>query len=150
MPVVVEVRVDVDLSAPCVEALGPLLELALRVVAVPAAVAVVKADECPRCGQLMRLERPLRVVADDERRPMLAQELVDLRREPALVPELEAVPPRAERLERRPQTVVVAVEVRGELPENRPHLRRASERLDPFVEALDPGPRSVSRLMCVS
>src|SRR5438067_585815 len=93
LPVVVEVDVAVDVER--LEPLRPLLELARRIVPARAAAAV-EADERPVRGQLARLERPAPVVADHESRAVRPQELVDLGREPALVPELEAVPPTRE------------------------------------------------------
>jgi hypothetical protein len=69
---------------------------------------------------------------------MGAQEIVDVGREPALVAELEAVPPAWQRLERIRQPLVVAMEVRRQLPEDRAELRRPDERLDPLVEPFDP------------
>src|ERR687895_1112088 len=67
LPVVVEVRVDVDLRPPRSNAPLPLLELALGVVPAAAAVTVVEANERPVRGELVRLEGPLGVVTDHER-----------------------------------------------------------------------------------
>src|SRR5881628_3736432 len=53
------------------------------------------------------------------------------------MPELEAVAPERQCRERRGQTFVVSMEVLRKLPEDRSHLRRADERFDPLVEALD-------------
>jgi hypothetical protein len=78
----------------------PLLKLALGVVAVPAPAAVMEANEGPVCGQFVRLEGALRMIADDERDPMLAQESVHLRGKPALMTKLEAVSPGWQLLER--------------------------------------------------
>ena len=75
LPVVVEVGVDVDArgaTGRCRRA--HVVELPLGVVAGAAAAAVVEADERPVRRQLVRLEGPLRMVADDERRAVLAQE----------------------------------------------------------------------------
>ena len=60
LPVVVEVDEHLGPAAPVGDPLGPLVELGLRVVAAPAAVAVVEADERPVGGELVRLERPAR------------------------------------------------------------------------------------------
>ena len=93
LPVVVEVDEHLGPAAPLGDSPGPLVQLRLRVVAAPAAVAVVQPDERPVRRQLVRLEGPARVVGDHERGAVGAQLLVDGLREPALVAELEAVAP---------------------------------------------------------
>src|SRR4029078_581793 len=66
LPVVVEVRVDVDVAAPASDLARPVLELGRRVVATPAAAAAMEADEGERRGELLGLERAGGVVADDQ------------------------------------------------------------------------------------
>src|SRR5215217_2728953 len=56
LPVVVEVGEDIDVSRPRCEPLGPLVQLPVRVVAVPPAGAAVKADQREVGRQLVRLE----------------------------------------------------------------------------------------------
>src|SRR5581483_4566584 len=122
---------------PLCEPAGPRLELALTVVAAAELAARVEADEGEVGRQLARLERAARVVADHERRAGRAQLVVGLRHEPRLVAELEAVPARpqiGERVAEALRVLVGALEVRRELPEDRPELRRADERRDPLVE----------------
>src|SRR4051794_580006 len=85
----------------------------------------------------MRLDPPPRVVADHQRDPAGAQELVPLGHEPALVPELEAMAPGRQLRDRVREPLVVAPEVARQLPQDRPHLRRAHQRLDSVVERLD-------------
>src|SRR5436190_8566001 len=87
----------------------------------------------------MRLERALRRVADYQGRAAASEERIDLVREPAGVAELEAVPTRRKVLKRGREPLVVAVKVLRQLPEDRPQLRRADERLDALVEALEAG-----------
>src|SRR4051794_36799436 len=77
LPVVVEVGVDLGFAAHAGEALGPLLELGLGVVATPPAVAVVEADEGPVGRELQRLPRTLRVIAVGQRGAIGAQQLED-------------------------------------------------------------------------
>src|SRR5690348_8432756 len=121
LPVVVEVGVDVDPAAPLDDAIPPFLELASRVVPGPAA-AVVEADERPVRGQLASLERPLGMVADGQRGLPLAEQGVDVGREPALVAELDGVAPGRECVEKGCEPLVVAVEIARKLPEHRPEL----------------------------
>ena len=83
---------------------------------------VVEADERPVGGQLVSLERALRMIADHKRGIVRPEQLVDLGHEPARVAELEAVPARRELVQCSGEAVVVAPEVRGQLPEHRPHL----------------------------
>src|SRR4051794_7174818 len=139
LPVVVEVREHVDLLAPAFEALRPLLELRLRVVAAAAARAVVEAHERPVGREDLLLERPhLRAVADHERDVVLAQQRVDVVVEPRRVPELETVLLVARELRQRVrEPFVVALERRRQLPEQRTHLRTAQHRFDAVVEALE-------------
>src|SRR4051794_1558056 len=136
VPVVVEVGVDLALRGPRLDALRPFLELALRVVAVAAALAVVEAQERPVDREDVRVI-PARRVADHERDAVGAQQLVDLVDEPAVVAKLEAVPAGRELLERRGQACVIAAEAGRQLPEHRPQLRRLDQRADPLVEELD-------------
>src|SRR3954462_11542817 len=75
LPVVVQVQVDLGARAPGGYASGPRLELASRVVAAPAAMPVMEADEGPVGGQLPGLERPAWVVADDEGHPVPAEQV---------------------------------------------------------------------------
>lgn len=100
---------------------------------------MVEADERPVGGQLARLERPLRRVADDEGDTVLTQERLDVRLEPAPVAKLEAMATRGQTLEGRREPLVVAMEVGGKLPEHRSELRRVDQRLDSLVEALHTG-----------
>src|SRR5262249_23069596 len=90
-PVVVEIHKNIDARAPGGDSPTPALKLGLGVAPVAPASPVVEAQERPRSGQLAGLERPLRVVADHERDVALAERVIDRLREPALVPELEAV-----------------------------------------------------------
>src|SRR5439155_24747618 len=136
-PVVVEVGEDFDSPPPPGDPAPPRVELRVRIVAADA-VTPVEANERPVGHQLMGLERPAWRVADHERRPVLAQERVDVLAEPALVPELEAVATGRKAVERLRQPLVVAPEVGGQLPEDGAELRRAEERLDPLVETLQP------------
>src|SRR6266540_340358 len=124
LPVVVEICEDLHPSAPGRDPPLPGLELGLGVVAAPAAVPVVEADESPVRGQLAGLERTLGMVADDEGDAVATQQLIRLGAEPALVAELEAVASGRQLLERRGQELVVAVEVRRELPQDGPELGR--------------------------
>src|SRR4051794_7964073 len=135
-PVVVEVREDVDVARPRVEPARPLVELGVAVVAVRAVRPAVKADEREVGGQLVCLERAhLRPVPDDERDVPLAEERHHVGREPTLVPKLNSVPlPGRKIVERGGEPLVVALEGRRQLPEERPELRRAKQRLDPVVE----------------
>ena len=113
-PVVVEVGVDVALARPLADGRRPLRELCLRVVAPPAARAVVEADEREVGRQLARLERAdLGPVGDHERDVVRAQDLHHGLGEPAGVAELERVPERARQLvERVGEPLVVARELR--------------------------------------
>ena len=77
------------------------------------------------------------MVADHERGAVRAELLVDRLREPALVPELEAVAARRQQRERAAEPVVVAVEVRRELPHDRAELAGLGQRLDALVVAAD-------------
>jgi hypothetical protein len=80
------------------------------------------------------------VVADHEGSVVLAQERVDLLGEPALVAELETVPPGRGQLERHRQPlqrVLLAPEGGGELPHHRSELVGLDQRHDPLVEAMD-------------
>src|SRR5215831_3872571 len=104
----------------------------------------------PACRARVRLEASCRLVPDDESHPVVAENLLDLRAEPALVPELDAVASRRERLERVREPVVVAVEVLGQLPEHRAELACVRERLDAFVETTPTGAKVAESLdMCV-
>src|SRR3954454_11238762 len=138
LPVVVEVGPDRRLAGDRGEPVGPGPQLGLRVVAAPPAVAVVEAHERPVGRQLERLEGALGVVADGQRDLVPAQQLVDLLAEPARVAELEAVAPGRQQVEGAGERVVVALEPLRQLPQHRPELRRADERLDALVEAPDP------------
>ena len=68
---------------------------------------------------------------------MLAQERVDVAVEPALVAELEAVAARRELVERGGEALVVAPEVRRQLPDDRAELARLDQRHDALVVAVD-------------
>src|SRR3954469_1663153 len=138
LPVVVEVRPDRRLAGDRGEPVGPGPQLGLGVVAAPAAVAVVEAHEGPVGRELERLERALGVVPDGQRDLVPAQQLVDLLAEPARVAELEAVATGRQQVEGGGERVVVALEPLRQLPQHRPELRRADERLDALVEAPDP------------
>src|SRR5205807_3773788 len=138
-PVVVEVREDLDVTAPLLEAPSPLLQLALAVVAPSSARAIVESHERPVRRELVRLELlHLRTVADHERGAVRPEQVVDRLDEPACVPELEAMAAGRKRLERSRQAFVVALEGRRELPEHGPELRRAYEWLDALVVARHP------------
>jgi hypothetical protein len=77
------------------------------------------------------------VVGDHERGTVSAQQLVDGFGEPALVAELEAVAPGRQQGQRAAEPVEVALEVRGELPDDRAELFGLDERLDGLVVAPD-------------
>jgi hypothetical protein len=62
------------------------------------------------------------VVADDERRAVLAEERVDLLAEPARMAKLEAVAPRRQTCERRGEPLVVPVEFSGSCQSTGPIL----------------------------
>src|SRR5213079_740416 len=104
--------------------------------AAPASIAAVKPDVGPARRELVGLEWPLGVVADHERRPMAAKELVHLGHEPAFVAELEAVAALGQLLEGGLQTLVVPLEVGRELPQDRSHLRAVGQGLDRIEETL--------------
>src|SRR5215208_2691234 len=99
---------------------------------------VVQPDQRPIRRQLARLERPARVVSDDERHTVAAEEVVDVPLEPALVAELEAVAAGRQLCEGLGQELVVTPEVGWELPDDRTELPGLHERLDPLVVALNP------------
>src|SRR5439155_20818966 len=103
-------------------------------------VAAVKADERPARREVMRLERPRGRVADHESRAVLAQKRIDVIDEPARVAELDAMPPGRQPLECLRQSLIVASKGRRQLPQDGTELRRAYERLDPLVEALETQP----------
>jgi hypothetical protein len=65
---------------------------------------------------------------------VLAQRVVHLVGEPALVPELEAVAPRRQCREHVGEPAVVAPEVRRQLPEERAELRRVEQGLEPLED----------------
>src|SRR6185295_1034940 len=111
-------------ASPAFDPSGPFLELRLRIVAPAAAGAVVEADVRPVAGELVRLERPPRVVADDECGAVGPQQFVHVRNEPALVPELEAVAPGRKLRKPAREPLDVSPEVARELPEHRSELRR--------------------------
>ncbi len=136
--VVVEVRENLHARAPGGDPALPALELGLGIIATTTPRALVEPHERPVGGQLMSLERALGRVADHKRGVVAAKQVVDGRVEPALVAKLEAVAPRRKLLQGRGEALVVTVEVGGELPQHRAHLRRLDERLDPLVEALEP------------
>src|SRR5215203_1821393 len=116
LPVVVEVGEDLGVLAPGADPLAPLLELALGVVAVPAPAAVVEAHEGPVRRQLVGLEGAIGMIADGEGDPVLAQQGVDVRGEPAGVAELEVVPSGGQPPQRRGEPLVVAAEPLRQLP----------------------------------
>jgi len=78
------------------------------------------------------------MVADHEGGAVLPEQPVDRLTEPALVSELEAVPPRGQDAQRTRQKLLVASEVGRELPDDRPELLGANEWLDPLVITSDP------------
>ena len=119
------------MQAPC-----PRIELAVGVVAAPAASSEVQAHETPVGGRLVRLERAIGVVADDERDAVLAQQRVHVGCEPARVTELEGVTSGWQRGERSRQPRVVTVKRLGQLPQHGPQPAGLDERLDPLEEAL--------------
>src|SRR5580765_506908 len=137
--VVVEVRIDVAGARPVLDPARPFVELGLRVVPVAPSRARVEADERPVGRQGVLLKRPARVVADHERDAVLTQQGVHRFDEPALVPELEAMPAGRELRQGGGEAVVVAPEVRRQLPEHGPELRRPGQRPDPLVEERDAG-----------
>src|SRR5436305_359457 len=126
-----------DAPAPVLEPLRPLLELGLRVVAAPSAMAVVEAHQGPVGGHLVGLEVEPFAVADHERGAVRPQQGVDVAGEPAAVAELEAVPPLGQCGKSALEPLLVALEVRRQLPDDRPELRRLGERRDPLVVACD-------------
>src|SRR4051794_9874109 len=73
---------------------------------------------------------------------MLPQERVDVLCEPRWVPELDAMtlPSAFEARERVRESLVVALEGRRQLPEDRSHLRALAQRLDALVEAVEAFP----------
>src|SRR5262245_842917 len=101
-------------------------------------MAVMEPDERPVRCQLGRLERPAWMVADHQRAAAPSEELVHRGLEPALVAELEAVALGWELAERLREQLVVALEVRWQLPDDRSELSRVDQRLHPLVVALDP------------
>jgi hypothetical protein len=98
----------------------------------------MEAHESPRGSRLVGLERPLGVVSDRERNAVLAQSIEDLGSEPAGMPELDRVQAVGKRVEPPVQTLLVAMKVLRELPENGAQLARLAEGLEGSVEALDP------------
>src|SRR5581483_6064010 len=127
LPVVVEVCVHVAVPRP--DARRPFLQLRLAVVPATPAHAAMEADVRPRRRE------DLALAGEHERRAVLAQECVDVFGEPGLVAELERMPLAGrERFERRAQPVVIAREVRRQLPEERAEL---AQRLDARTEARD-------------
>src|SRR5919197_1365885 len=136
LPVVVEVREDVDLVRPAREPLAPLLQFGLRVVAVAAAAAGVEAHEGEVGRQLVSLKRVhLRTVGDDECAAVLAKQRIRVVAKPRRVPKLERVPvPVVQPIQRHCEPVEVATEGGRQLPEERAELGRAQQRLDPLVE----------------
>jgi len=64
------------------------------------------------------------VVGDHERRAVRAKQVVHGPDEPAFVAELEAVAPRGKQRQGGRKPLVVAPEVGGELPDDRPELAR--------------------------
>src|SRR3954454_22418080 len=135
LPVVVEVDVYVGARAPGGDPPRPGLELGAGVVAAASAVTVVEADQGPVAGQLALLEGPARVVADHERHAVLPQQVVDRGLEPALVAKLEAVAAGRQLGHSAGKQLVVALEVRRQLPDDGAELARLHERLDPLVVA---------------
>src|SRR5581483_11334943 len=126
-PVVVEVGVDVHV--PCADAGGPLAQLRLAVVAAPAAQAAVEAQVRPRRSE------DLTLAGEHERGAVVMEQVVHVVGEPALVPELEGVQlGHRKRREGGAEALVVAWEVRRQLPEERPAL---VQRLDAGTEARD-------------
>ena len=95
----------------------------------------------PTCGVHPWRRFTGRSVRDHERGAVRPQELVDVLREPACVPELEGVAAGRQRLERRGEEVVVALEVRRQLPEQRSELAGLAQGLDarvhPFYSVCD-------------
>src|SRR5438093_5454298 len=119
LPVVVEVAEDLAAGGDLAQARRPLLQLAPGVVAAAPARAVVEAHEGEvRRGRRLG-ERPARVVGQDGRDAVLAQERVDLGRKPALVAELEGVAAGRQLGQRAREALVVAPELRRQLPEQR-------------------------------
>src|SRR5665647_3414885 len=141
LPVVVEVREHLRLTAPVFQTARPLPQLGVAVVAAAATRPVVEPDERPRRGEHVRLELlHFRAVADHERGAVRAQQCVDLLCEPARMAELEAVALLARQsCKRVREPLVVALERRWKLPEDRPHLRAVEQRLEPLGETLEPG-----------
>src|SRR5919197_1047633 len=89
LPVVVEVGIHLDPRSPRGDPALPALELPLGIVAAAPLAAIVEADEGPVRGHLVGLERAAGVIADHEGGAVRAQQLVDLRGEPARMAELE-------------------------------------------------------------
>src|SRR5262245_35525727 len=67
---------------------------------------------------------------------MLAEQLIDLIREPALVAELERVPARRQFRQGVGESLLVTVEALRELPEDRSELVAVGEAVEALVEAL--------------
>src|SRR5689334_24239267 len=88
IPVVVEVSEGGPFVGPVPNSPCPLVDLAVRIVAVAPPLAAVEADEREVGRELVRLERPFGVIADNERDVVPAQQLVDVVVEPARVAEL--------------------------------------------------------------
>ena len=133
MPVVVEVGEDVSRLAR--DAIRPRAELPLAVAAV-ASTSGVEPQVAPVCSVHPRRRFTGRPVRNHERGAVRAQELVDVLGEPARVPELEGVAAGRQRLERTGEDVVVPLEARRQLPEQRPELAGSAQWLDACVHPL--------------
>jgi hypothetical protein len=99
----------------------------------------MEADEGPIGGQLVRLERAARMVADHQRHSVTPQNGVDVIGEPARMTELEAVPTGRQSFHSSREALIITVKVLRQLPEHRAELARLDKGVDPLVEALDPG-----------
>ena len=141
VPVVVEVRVDVDSLAPRCDPLRPLLELPLGVVAVLArerrggSARKSSRQSARGSGTAARACRRSRA-----RRRRAAAARTPRARTSSRAGTRSSGGPVGSALERLLEPLVVAPEVPGQLPQHRAELPRLDEGLDPLVEALDAGP----------
>jgi hypothetical protein len=133
LPVVVEVGEHAIRLA--LESLRPRAELP-RAVAALASPSGVEPKVAPACGADPRRWRGGRTVCDYQRGAVPAEKLVDVRREPARIAKFEGVAARRQRLECGLKNIVIAGEVRRQLPEDRRELGRAPQRLEACVHPL--------------
>src|SRR5207245_1739124 len=89
-------------------------------------------------------KRAARMVAYDERDIVLAQQRVDLGREPARMTKLECMTPRGQLGESRCEALVVPVEGLRQLPQDRSQAARLHSGLQALVEPRHARPWSSS------